>query len=361
MNLEEQRHKIDEFIKRGENILVKECHIPGPGIIMPEYIAGPLFDTWMGEINIFNKRYLKNHPLQNSIHSTYFDYKNSYSSCEEMLGHLRALATDDEFFGNTQINSSDPNPVKSIADLLSEDISRCQQYLSSNKNENIGRALYSEITGRYDNLIKNFGQGLYSYLPEQHFYDPDISIDTVNYNLNILLQKMISYQSINYGRQESQKEGSQETLSNKVFLVHGHDDGATQTMARTLEKAGLEVVILREQASGSSTIIEKIEKYSDVAFAVVLYTPCDLGRAKDEAIENERPRARQNVVFEHGYLISKLGRKKVCALVKGRVETPGDISGVVYIEMDIPGAWKALLCKEMQAAGISTDMNKFCS
>ena len=32
-----------------------------------------------------------------------------------------------------------------------------------------------------------------------------------------------------------------------------------------------------------------------------------------------KPRARQNVVFEHGYLIGKLGRNKVCALVKEEV------------------------------------------
>jgi len=29
-----------------------------------------------------------------------------------------------------------------------------------------------------------------------------------------------------------------------------------------------------------------------------------------------KPRARQNVVFEHGYLMGKIGRKNVCALVK---------------------------------------------
>ena len=48
----------------------------------------------------------------------------------------------------------------------------------------------------------------------------------------------------------------------------------------------------------------------------------------------------------------------VCALVKGNVETPGDISGVVYIPMDENGAWKMQLCKNMQAAGLTVDANK---
>lgn len=74
----------------------------------------------------------------------------------------------------------------------------------------------------------------------------------------------------------------------------------------------------------------------------------------------EKFRARQNVVFEHGYLIAKLGRDHVCAMVKGEVETPGDISGVVYIPMDAPGAWKMQLALNMQNIGLDVDMNKFC-
>lgn len=147
-------------------------------------------------------------------------------------------------------------------------------------------------------------------------------------------------------------------ISNKVFIVHGHDDTAKIETARTLEKAGFEAIILHEQADGGLTIIEKIEKYTDVDFAVVLYTECDKGRAKGATVDDERFRARQNVVFEHGYLIGKLGRNKVCALVKGNVETPGDISGVVYTKMDADGAWKYQLFKNMKEAGLDVDLNK---
>lgn len=70
-----------------------------------------------------------------------------------------------------------------------------------------------------------------------------------------------------------------------------------------------------------------------------MYTPCDFGRAKEET--KDKPRARQNVVFEHGYLISKLGREHVTALVKGNIEIPGDYSGVVYTPMDTEGFGKS--------------------
>ena len=69
-------------------------------------------------------------------------------------------------------------------------------------------------------------------------------------------------------------------------------------------------------------------------------------------------RARQNVVFEHGFLIAKLGRRNVCALVKDKLEIPNDISGVVYIPMDSHKAWQIALAKELRQAGYDIDMNE---
>jgi predicted nucleotide-binding protein len=143
----------------------------------------------------------------------------------------------------------------------------------------------------------------------------------------------------------------------KVFVVHGHDDLAKTEVARFIEKLDFEPIILHEQASAGKTIIEKIEEHSNVGFGVVLYTPCDYGAKKDDT--NVQPRARQNVVFEHGFLIGKIGRRNVCALVKDKVETPNDISGVVYISLDNAGAWKIGLAKELRSSGYDVDMNRF--
>jgi putative nucleotide-binding protein containing TIR-like domain len=143
----------------------------------------------------------------------------------------------------------------------------------------------------------------------------------------------------------------------KVFIVHGHDNAAKEAVARFIEKIGLQAIILHEQASSGNTIIEKIEANSNVGFAIVLYTPCDVGASKGEK-DQLKPRARQNVVFEHGYLIGKIGRKNVCALVKGNIETPNDISGVVYIKMEEGDSWKFAVAKEMKACGYEVDLNK---
>jgi predicted nucleotide-binding protein len=113
---------------------------------------------------------------------------------------------------------------------------------------------------------------------------------------------------------------------------------------------------LHEQASGGRTIIEKLERNSDVDFAVVLLTPDDVG-AKATATDALQARARQNVVLELGYFVGRLDRSRVCALYKGEIELPSELLGVVYIPLDEGGAWRVLLAKELREAGFNVDLN----
>jgi predicted nucleotide-binding protein len=145
--------------------------------------------------------------------------------------------------------------------------------------------------------------------------------------------------------------------TNRVFVVHGHDEAALQGLARFLEKMGLEAIILREQPDQGRTIIEKFEASSDgVGFAVVLMTPDDIGGAV--AAETSTARARQNVIFELGYFAGILGRGRVCLLRKGKVEIPSDLYGVIYTDMDAAEGWQTKLVKEMKAAKLDFDANR---
>jgi predicted nucleotide-binding protein len=155
-------------------------------------------------------------------------------------------------------------------------------------------------------------------------------------------------------KENKEQIATEELDLTKVFIVHGHDDALKNEVARYIEKFGLTSIILHEQPSSGNTIIEKIEENSNVGFGIVLYTPCDIG-AKGEESANLLPRARQNVVFEHGFLIGKIGRRNVCALVKGNIEKPNDISGVVYISTE--GEWKIAIAKELRNSGYAIDMN----
>jgi predicted nucleotide-binding protein len=139
------------------------------------------------------------------------------------------------------------------------------------------------------------------------------------------------------------------TKKRDIFIVHGHDSEAKKDVARVIERAGLNAVVLHEQTNGGRTIIEKFEKHGGSAgFAVVLLTPDDVGGTDHS---NLRPRARQNVIGEMYWFAAKLGRSCVCALKKGDIEIPSDFAGVIYTEMDDRGAWKSDLLRELQSAG----------
>jgi hypothetical protein len=138
----------------------------------------------------------------------------------------------------------------------------------------------------------------------------------------------------------------------KIFIVHGHDEGAREMVARFVARLGFEPIILHEQASQGRTIIEKVELHGDVQFAIVILTPDDQGGAKGGTLQ---PRARQNVILELGYFLGRLGRQNVCALMKGQLEIPTDFTGVVYQPLE--GDWKRPLGQELEAAGFEIDWN----
>lgn len=151
------------------------------------------------------------------------------------------------------------------------------------------------------------------------------------------------------------EEKAKETSSNNIFIVHGHDERTKIDIARTIEKLGLNPIILHEQPNEGRTIIEKFEMHSNVNFAIVLMTCDDFGKPKNST--DEKYRARQNVILEMGYFIGKLGRSRVFPLYENGVELPSDLYGLLYVPLDERGNWKFALVKELRAVGYEVDAN----
>ena len=171
-------------------------------------------------------------------------------------------------------------------------------------------------------------------------------------NLKKLVNKIELLKSSIESVNDSNKVDVQNVLNTKnIFIVHGHDDKAKLEVTRTIEKLELNPIILHEQANGGKTIIEKFEaNSSEAGFAIVILT-CD------DKVGDEKFRARQNVVFEMGYFIGKLGRENVALLYENGVELPSDINGLVYLILDEGGRWKFSLVKELKESGYIVDAN----
>lgn len=188
-------------------------------------------------------------------------------------------------------------------------------------------------------------------------YTLKIVFDEIKSNVHLLLDKTEKISST--APAIKNEHVSPIAMTNKIFIVHGHDDEMKLAVARLLEKLDFEPIILSEQADRGRTIIEKFEEESDVGFAVVLMSDED-DMGAEVGSSDYKPRARQNVILELGYFIGKLGRKNhVCVLKKGNVEAPSDILGVVYkIYSGSDDGWKFALAKELKAAGYNVDLNQ---
>lgn len=156
--------------------------------------------------------------------------------------------------------------------------------------------------------------------------------------------------------------------SNDIFIVHGRDHKPVQELKLMLHELGLNPIVLHEQASGSLTIVEKLEKYSDVNYAFVILTPDDVGGTESDFLNAVRAlerldlediyedymyhRARQNVVLEFGYFMGLLGRDKVCCLYKGDIELPSDMHGIVYVPFkESVNEQRIKIMRELREAG----------
>jgi predicted nucleotide-binding protein len=215
---------------------------------------------------------------------------------------------------------------------------------------------YNEYKKDYEQV--NFYYGMLGGRPQNELVEFQEKLQNKLKNLNQLVAKvdLMKSQITEHPALSASKTISEHNNTKNVFIVHGHNNEIKVNVARTLEKLGLNPIILHEQPNAGKTIIEKFETHSEVGFAIILLTEDDLGKAKGD--ENSNPRARQNVILEMGYFIGKLGRERVCPLYTNGVELPSDLYGLLYTEIDSGESWKIKIAKELKAAGYEIDVNK---
>ncbi|WP_341225944.1 nucleotide-binding protein [uncultured Arcticibacterium sp.] len=189
-------------------------------------------------------------------------------------------------------------------------------------------------------------------LPVKMIYNSHGDINGIVYSFN---EQFLEYfelvlQEIVNANPEVESNDVEKVEGDTVFIVHGHDNELKTEVQLLLTRAGVNNIVLHEQADRGRTIIDKLVGESESSnYAIALLSPDDL-------VSDGTKRARQNVILEIGYFIGRLGKERVRLLKRGEIEIPSDLQGVLYENYDTSGAWKMKICKELIAVGIHVDM-----
>jgi predicted nucleotide-binding protein len=246
------------------------------------------------------------------------------------------------FFAASQLNAGDDRAIQILE-------GRIRSTLADIYGENSAEYARLELACHLD--ATQYILHLYGQSAGPHVGEIRQGIESGKQRSIALLQGEIDAlkESISFATPVAAPAPASSPASDEIFIVHGRDSPAKIEVARLIQKAGLTDVILHEQPNQGRTIIEKFEAHGGAAgFAVIVATADDVGGLDPDHLQ---PRARQNVIGEMFWFAGRLGRNRVCVLVKGKIEMPSDFAGIGYTEMDDRGAWKAELLRELKAAG----------
>lgn len=190
--------------------------------------------------------------------------------------------------------------------------------------------------------------------------DSQMFVDELRDEMRKKVRKLEDFRSTLEDYEDSsvlEKDGSGSDMK-KIFIVHGRNERHKFEVSNFIRDAtGFRPTILADVASEGDNLLDKLTRYVDDSnFAVVIMSGDDFGYLASESDDRKKLRARQNVVFELGFCIAKLGKKNVAVLHEEGVDIPSDFNGVVYISLS--QNWKMGLVRELKAAGIDASVDR---
>jgi predicted nucleotide-binding protein len=153
---------------------------------------------------------------------------------------------------------------------------------------------------------------------------------------------------------------SDSDINRRVFVVCGQDSEMKQAVTNALAKLRLVPVVICEEPSQGRKIVEHFQEYNDVDFALVLLSPDDSVYVKDEPPTKRKLRPRQDVVFELGFLLGKLGKSNVLVLFReySNFEIPSDFEGIKVVAFDDRESWKLALIRQLTNCGYKVSADR---
>ncbi len=153
--------------------------------------------------------------------------------------------------------------------------------------------------------------------------------------------------------QKKKNESSKSLIKNKVLLLAHSNSIAVIEVTHFLEMQKIEPIRIHDQDSTGNTYKEKLEKVSDVGYAIIILSPYDVSKPIVDRELHSRPCP--NSIYEYGFLSSKLGSENVCILCEKGLELPSVFRDLYYISLF--GSWKLELANSMKRRGFNIDIN----
>lgn len=276
---------IDELIKRGESLERSEYHPLADGFSY-SHISGPQYDQWISEIKILNERYLKSHPLYESIKSA-FKKSKAYS---ELMGYLRALAEDDVFWEESEqrkdttsmsFNKLPSNSEQLMNELLSAKNPSsylCEKYKSASLQEKeVIRGIIKELEDEgYINVS---------------WYDNIPAIVFLNNSARTYHERLAEYEKANIPTKTyAIVDNHQENALYDVFISHANKDknDYVNELKKSIDKLKINVFYDKDTLEWGDKWKDKIlEGVEKAEFAIIVISENFFDREWTEKELNE--------------------------------------------------------------------------
>jgi len=182
----------------------------------------------------------------------------------------------------------------------------------------------------YDMKLDNYGQQVRAHLFDalSNIYGSP-SFSGVE-NIVTTSKAAVTAARRQHGRPPVQAATVSDYNAKNIFIIHGQEEARWRELRSIVkDDFGLNPIILSEQPNhGSSTLIEKFERYApQCGAAIAIFTPDDRVTFNEETYVQARP----NVIYELGWFCGRLGRGRVITLSKQGTNVFSDFSGVVQL------------------------------
>jgi hypothetical protein len=171
--------------------------------------------------------------------------------------------SDNYFTELQEKREAKPAPLKQMID---EDIKRCSDYLSGEKDEQAGRDLHLELITKYPPYIAGFGESLYNYNQEYGFTMREhFGLESMISNLTVIKNKLVAFKNFGYKNSRSISYDSSINIENTLT--------STQTQSIMISFEEVKRKIEEMSALSDSETNETLDKIDEIKAIVELKDP----------------------------------------------------------------------------------------